>query len=137
MDRLTLFGCSGWNAYFYCLSVGLKKPTAEDLYEERDRRMRAQYLDPIEHFPTKIDQLSEVVKQVSIPHVGRFGAKYLSTLCRSLVLIRTSHSTKSAKYHWSTIDVAVTKEGNTQLFDANSRTLMRKLKNILSALLLC
>ena len=48
------------------------KPTAEDLYEELDKRMRAQYLDPIEHFPTKIDQLAEVVKQVSISHECRF-----------------------------------------------------------------
>jgi hypothetical protein len=66
MDRLISFCRFDRNSFFNYSHVGWKKPNEEDLFEERDRRMRAQYVDPIEHFPVKIDQLSEAVKQVRI-----------------------------------------------------------------------
>lgn len=45
--------------------VGLRKPTEEELFEERDARMRSEYFDPIERFPEKIDQLLNAINQVS------------------------------------------------------------------------
>jgi hypothetical protein len=44
--------------------LGLKKATEEEIFEERDFRMRSQYFDPIEHFPDRIDQLLESLNRV-------------------------------------------------------------------------
>jgi hypothetical protein len=44
--------------------LGLKKPTDEQIMEERDSQMRSQYFDPIEIFPDKMDQLLESLNQV-------------------------------------------------------------------------
>jgi hypothetical protein len=44
--------------------LGLKKPTAEEIFEERDSQMRSQYFDPIENFPDRIDQLLECLNRV-------------------------------------------------------------------------
>jgi len=44
--------------------LGLKKPTAEEIMEERDSQMRSQYFDPIENFPDRMDQLLESLNQV-------------------------------------------------------------------------
>jgi len=47
------------------LCLGLKNPDGSKIQEERDRRMRSEYHDPIERFPEKIDQLLEAIDQVS------------------------------------------------------------------------
>jgi hypothetical protein len=44
--------------------LGLKKPSAEEILEERDSQMRSQYFDPIENFPDRIDQLLESISRV-------------------------------------------------------------------------
>ncbi len=44
--------------------TGLKKPTELELAEERDARMRSKYMDPIEYFPDKVDQLFETLDRV-------------------------------------------------------------------------
>ena len=44
--------------------VGLRKPTEEELNEERDAKMRQQYFHPIENFPDKIDQLLDALNRV-------------------------------------------------------------------------
>ncbi len=44
--------------------LGLTKPSAEEILEERDSQMRSQYFDPIENFPDRIDQLLESLNQV-------------------------------------------------------------------------
>ena len=46
--------------------LGLKKPTDQELWEERDVVMRTQYYDPIEHFPDRIDELFEVLNRVCL-----------------------------------------------------------------------
>jgi hypothetical protein len=35
----------------------LKKPSKSEIHEEWDAELRAEYFDPIERFPEKIDQL--------------------------------------------------------------------------------
>ena len=45
--------------------LGLKRRTASDMLEERDRRMRSQYVDPVENFPDKIDQLLQELTRVN------------------------------------------------------------------------
>ncbi len=45
--------------------TGLKKPTAIEIHEERDARMRSEYYDPIERFPEKMDQLLEAMNRVN------------------------------------------------------------------------
>jgi hypothetical protein len=42
----------------------MKKPTAEEIHEEQDARMRTQYYDPIELFPDRIDQLLNALNRV-------------------------------------------------------------------------
>ncbi|CAF1253004.1 unnamed protein product [Adineta steineri] len=44
----------------------LRKPNVEELYEIQDSRMRSQYVDPIENFPDKIDQLLDAINRVYI-----------------------------------------------------------------------
>lgn len=46
--------------------VGVKKPSEEELNEERDALMRSEYFDPIERFPEKIDQLLDAINRVSL-----------------------------------------------------------------------
>lgn len=46
--------------------TGLKKASEEELYEERDVRMRSKYLDTIECLPEKIDQLLDALNQVGV-----------------------------------------------------------------------
>jgi ABC-type sugar transport system permease subunit len=46
--------------------IGLKKQTQEEIHEERDAVMRAQYFDPIEHLPEKIDQLLDALNRVCL-----------------------------------------------------------------------
>ena len=45
--------------------LGLKRRNWEDIAEERDQRMRSQYIDPIENFPDKVDQLLEELTRVN------------------------------------------------------------------------
>jgi hypothetical protein len=42
----------------------MKKPNEEEIYEERDARMRSQYYDPIERFPERMDQLLNSLNRV-------------------------------------------------------------------------
>ena len=42
----------------------MRRPTEEELLEERDAQMRGQYIDPIEYFPDKIDQLLDALNRV-------------------------------------------------------------------------
>lgn len=44
--------------------LGLKKLTDMELYEQRDCLMRQQYVNSIEYFPQKIDQLLVALNQV-------------------------------------------------------------------------
>jgi hypothetical protein len=44
--------------------IGLKKPTEGEIREQQDARMRAQYFDPIENFPDRIDQLLAAINRV-------------------------------------------------------------------------
>ncbi|CAF0959779.1 unnamed protein product [Adineta steineri] len=44
----------------------LRRPNVEELYEIQDSRMRSQYVDPIENFPDKIDQLLEAIDRIYI-----------------------------------------------------------------------
>ena len=46
--------------------LGLKKPSARELLEERERRMRNLYVDPVEHFPEQIDRLMTALNKVSV-----------------------------------------------------------------------
>jgi hypothetical protein len=46
--------------------TGLKKPTVLEIQEERDKRMRSQYLDPTDALPLKIDQLFEAINRVCL-----------------------------------------------------------------------
>ncbi len=46
--------------------LGLKKPTEEEIQEERDAIMHSQYFDPIQNFPEKIDQLLEALNRVCL-----------------------------------------------------------------------
>ena len=52
--------------------LGLKKLTDMELYEQRDCIMRQQYMDPIEYFPQKIDQLLIALNRVC----GFFDTKF-------------------------------------------------------------
>lgn len=45
-------------------SVGLKKMSEWERYEEQDAVMRSQYYDPIERFPERIDRLLEILDRV-------------------------------------------------------------------------
>lgn len=49
---------------WFFFSKGWKKPSAEEIYEEQDKRMREEYRDLIEHFPEKIDQLLNALNRV-------------------------------------------------------------------------
>jgi hypothetical protein len=42
----------------------LKKPSKSEIHEEWDAAMRAEYFDPIERFPEKIDQLLNALNRV-------------------------------------------------------------------------
>ena len=44
--------------------LGLEKPTEEEIFEERDARMRGEYVDLIQSFPDKIDQLLNALNRV-------------------------------------------------------------------------
>jgi len=46
--------------------TGLKKPSEEEIHEERDALMRTEYFDPIERFPEKIDQLLDAINRVCV-----------------------------------------------------------------------
>ncbi len=46
--------------------LGLKKPTEEEIQEEREAVMHLQYFDPIKNFPDKIDQLLEALNRVCL-----------------------------------------------------------------------
>ena len=45
--------------------VGLRKPSEMERHEIWDAQMRSQYIDPIENFPHKIDQLLAALNRVS------------------------------------------------------------------------
>ncbi len=51
----------------------MKKPTEEEMQEERDAIMRSEYFDPIERFPERMDQLLDAINRVCrilmIPYV--------------------------------------------------------------------
>jgi hypothetical protein len=42
----------------------LKKPTEEEVQEQRDLIMRSEYFDPIERFPERMDQLLDAINRV-------------------------------------------------------------------------
>jgi hypothetical protein len=44
--------------------TGLKQPTELEIQEERDKRMRSQYLHTIDALPIKINQLSEAIDRI-------------------------------------------------------------------------
>ncbi|CAF1234712.1 unnamed protein product [Adineta steineri] len=44
--------------------TGLNKLNKLEMEEERDSQIRSQYVDPIEHFPNKIDQLLEALDRI-------------------------------------------------------------------------
>ncbi|CAF1243620.1 unnamed protein product [Adineta steineri] len=44
----------------------LRRPNVEEIYEIQDSRMRSQYVDPIENFPDKIDQLLEAIDRIYV-----------------------------------------------------------------------
>ncbi|CAF1412568.1 unnamed protein product [Adineta steineri] len=44
----------------------LRRPNVEETYEIRDSQMHSQYVDPIENFPDKIDQLLEAIDRIYI-----------------------------------------------------------------------
>ena len=44
----------------------LRRPTQDEIQEERDVQMRSQYCDPIENFPHQIDQLFEQLDKVEV-----------------------------------------------------------------------
>ena len=46
--------------------IGLVKPSEDELNAEQDARMRANYYDPIDQFPDKIDRLIAVIQRVCI-----------------------------------------------------------------------
>jgi len=48
----------------YVEILGLKKQNELEIAEERDARMRSQYLHPMDVFPQKIDQLLEAIDRV-------------------------------------------------------------------------
>jgi len=54
-----------WISVIYRVFLGLKKPTEEEIYQEKDAQMRGEYYDPIERFPEKIDQLLDALNRVS------------------------------------------------------------------------
>ena len=76
--------------------LGLTKITDEERREERDRRMRGQYLGRIEHFAQKIDELLHALNRVSlfsrlelelIPTFSCIGLKSTSTTTAKRFLI--------------------------------------------------
>ncbi len=48
----------------YLKNLDLKKPNLLEIQEEQDRRIRSQYLHPINALPQKIDQLLEAINRV-------------------------------------------------------------------------
>ena len=52
------------------LCLGLRGRRPSDLFLEYDERMRPKYVDPIEHFPDKVDQLLAALDRVSIVLLG-------------------------------------------------------------------
>ncbi|CAF4178461.1 unnamed protein product, partial [Adineta steineri] len=44
----------------------LRRPNVEEIYELHDSRMHSQYVDSIENFPDKIDQLLEAIDRIYI-----------------------------------------------------------------------
>ncbi|CAF0867741.1 unnamed protein product [Adineta steineri] len=46
--------------------LDLRRPNVEEIYELEDSRMHSQYVDPIENFPDKIDQLLEAIDRIYI-----------------------------------------------------------------------
>jgi hypothetical protein len=48
--------------------LGLKKSRETEIQEELDALMRVQYVDPIESFPEKIDQLFDALNRVLLFH---------------------------------------------------------------------
>jgi hypothetical protein len=46
--------------------TGLKRPSEFEIQEERDKRMRSQYLHPIDALQQKMDQLFETINRVCI-----------------------------------------------------------------------
>jgi len=44
--------------------LGFGRSNELERFEERDEQMRSKYIDPIEHFPDKIDQLLDALNRV-------------------------------------------------------------------------
>ena len=55
-------------SWWFC-RLGLRKVATEERYEERDARMRSQYLNPMELLPVRIDQLFVTLNQVCLKQV--------------------------------------------------------------------
>jgi hypothetical protein len=61
MDRLFVFSLLCIEKDLY---LGLRRMNVLEIQEERDRRMRSEYYDPIERFPDKLDQLIEALEKL-------------------------------------------------------------------------
>jgi hypothetical protein len=75
--------------------LGLKKPTELEIAEERDARMRSEYLHSIDAFPQRIDQLLEVVNRVCCTFIIQF----IFTVICFLLDLYESKIKKSRKYN--------------------------------------
>ncbi len=49
---------------YFCVFLGFGRSNELERFEERDEQMRSKYIDPIEYFPDKIDQLLEALNRV-------------------------------------------------------------------------
>jgi hypothetical protein len=94
---LSLCHCFHW----IHLLLGLKQLSEEDLHEERDKRIRSEYDDPIERFPDRIDQLFEGLNRVSVTRAMFVGTKpnRVSWIQIYLDQQMDASSRKSAGYH--------------------------------------
>ncbi len=49
---------------YFCVFLGFGRSNELERFEERDEQMRSKYIDPIENFPDKIDQLLDALNRV-------------------------------------------------------------------------
>lgn len=61
--------------------LGLRKPTAEEIHEEWDAKMRQEYFDPIERFPERIDQLLNAINRVCSHRIHLDDQSFFSYIC--------------------------------------------------------
>ncbi len=66
----------------------MKKPSKSEIHEEWDAKMRAEYFDPIERFPEKINQLLNALNRVCFIYII---ALYVYCCCIFLALYDTKN----------------------------------------------